>query len=75
MRKSIYVVTHGNQWKVKCEHCEEEIKNTQAEAIKLAKAHVAGLPAGTLSQILIQGADSKFRAEWTYGEDPFPPKG
>jgi hypothetical protein len=75
MRKSIYVVTYGNNWKVKCEHCGEDIKGTQAEAIKLAKSHVAGLPAGTLSQILIQGADSQFRAEWTYGKDPFPPRG
>lgn len=75
MRHSIYVVTHGLKWKVRCEHCNEQVVNTQAEAIKLAKSHVGSLPAGTLSQILVQGADSKFRAEWTYGNDPFPPKG
>ena len=74
-RHSIYVVTHGTKWKVKCDHCGEEIKDTQAEAIKLAKAHVADFAAGTLSQILVQGADSQFRAEWTYGKDPYPPKG
>lgn len=75
MRKSIYLVTHGSQWKVTCEHCQGQIMRTQGEAITLAKKHVASLPAGTLSQILIQGADSKFRAEWTYGKDPFPPRG
>jgi len=76
MREVIYVLSHGTQWKVQCQHCSRsEIKNTQAEAIKLAKRHVAELPAGTLSQILVQGIDGKFRTEWTYGKDPFPPRG
>ena len=76
MRKTIYVVTHGTQWQVKCEHCNKgAVKPTQLAAIKLAKSHVSGLPAGALSQILIQGRDSRFRTEWTYGRDPFPPRG
>jgi hypothetical protein len=75
MRKSIYILSHGTQWKVQCDHCQFEITNTQGEAIKIAKQHVAGMVVGTLSQILIQGNDGKFRAEWTYGKDPFPPKG
>ncbi len=75
MRKVIYVVTSGSKWKVACEHCQGWVENTQAEAIKLAKRHVASLPEGSLSQILIQGSDSKFRTEWTYGSDPFPPRG
>ncbi|MBF0207983.1 MAG: DUF2188 domain-containing protein [Oligoflexia bacterium] len=75
MRKVVYVLSHGSAWKVQCEHCQSEIRNTQSEAIKLAKSHVGGLPQGTLSQILIQGSDGKFRAEWTYGSDPFPPAG
>lgn len=75
MRKTIYVVSHGTQWQVKCDHCESELKRTQAEAIALARRHVAGLAAGTLSQILVQRDDGQFRAEWTYGKDPFPPRG
>lgn len=75
MRQTIYVVTHGSKWKVKCDHCKEQIVDTQAEAIKIAKKHVSSLSAGTLSQIVLQGKDSQFRAEWTYGKDPFPPKG
>lgn len=75
MRKSIYVVTYGNKWKVKCDHCKEEVADTQAEAIKIAKKHVSSLPEGTLSQIVLQGKDSQFRTEWTYGKDPFPPRG
>lgn len=75
MRKVIYVLSHGTKWKVKCDHCDSEIKDTQAEAIKVARRHVAGLSAGTLSQILIQRDNGQFRAEWTYGQDPFPPRG
>ncbi len=75
MRQKVYVLSHGNQWKVQCEHCNEGFYSTQAEAIKAAKQHVGGLPAGTLSQILIQGVGGQFRTEWTYGNDPFPPRG
>lgn len=75
MRKSIYVVTYGSKWKVHCDHCKEIVCESQIKAISIAKSHVAKLPRGTLSQIIIQGKDSKFRTEWTYGKDPFPPKG
>jgi hypothetical protein len=75
MRKKIYVLSHGNQWKVQCEHCENGLYNTQAEAITVARRHVAGLVAGTLSQILVQKDDGTWREEWTYGRDPFPPRG
>ena len=74
-RQVIYVVTDGAKWKVKCDHCSGEIKDTQADAIKAAKKHVGGLPKGTLSQILVQGRDREWVTEWTYGEDPFPPPG
>jgi hypothetical protein len=47
-RQVIYVLSHGTKWKVQCDHCKDEpIKDTQADAIKVAKKHVAGLPAGT----------------------------
>lgn len=59
---------------VKCEHRQEQVTSTQAEAIRIAKKRVADLPEGTLSQILIQGARGQFRTEWTYNKDPFPPK-
>jgi hypothetical protein len=75
-RQVIYVLSHGTKWKVKCDQCtKDEIKETQAEAIKDAKKHVSSLPAGTLSEIRIQGRDGKWQTEWTYGQDPFPPPG
>jgi hypothetical protein len=76
MRKIIYVVSHGQQWKMKCDHCSaEQITNTQTEAIKLARQHVASLPAGTLAEIRVQGVGGQWRTEWTYGKDPYPPPG
>lgn len=75
MRKVVYVLSQGTKWKVKCDHCSSEIKNTQSEAIRLARSHISSLPEGSLSQILIQRDSGKFRTEWTYGQDPFPPRG
>lgn len=76
MRQTVYVVTHGSQWRVKCEHCNGEgIFATQAQAISAARQHVASQPEGTLGQIRVQGENSQWRAEWTYGQDPFPPRG
>lgn len=75
MRHTIYVVTFGTKWKVRCEHCNSTVKDTQAEAVRLARKHVAALDKGAIAQIRVQGRDSLFRTEWTYGKDPFPPKG
>lgn len=79
MRNKIYVLSHATKWKVKCEHCtqgsDEAVTDTQAEAIMIARKHVGSLPQGTLSQILIQAQGGLWRAEWTYGKDPYPPKG
>lgn len=75
MRNVIYVLSYGKQWSVQCEHCGTAIFGKQFEAIRYAKAHVANLIEGALSLIRIQGEDGKFRTEWTYGKDPFPPSG
>jgi hypothetical protein len=37
-------------------------------------AHQAGQQ-GFDSQVLVQGRDGKWQTEWTYGKDPYPPKG
>lgn len=75
MRNRIYVTSYGEQWKVQCEHCNSQITDTQAEAIGIAKRHVASQVTGTLSQILVQRDNGEWRTEWTYGNDPFPPRG
>jgi hypothetical protein len=76
MREVIYVSPHGTMWKVKCDHCSQEVLfNTQADAIVRARTHVAELAPGSLSQIRVQRPGGQFRTEWTYGQDPFPPAG
>ena len=74
MRRIIYVLSSEGQWKVQCDHCQSEFKPTKEEATKLARKHVASLAAGTLAQILVQGRDGRWMTEWTYGQDPFPPR-
>lgn len=75
-RAQYFVVKHEGEWKIKYNGEHFGPYRTQAGAIKSAvdAAHKAGKK-GNDAQVLIQGADNKFRAEWTYGNDPYPPKG
>lgn len=76
MRDVLYVLSHGESWKLQFNNqVVGSLSSTQADAIKKAKAIVAGSPEGTCSQILIQGDRGQWRTEWTYGKDPFPPRG
>ena len=44
---------------------------TQAEAIAAGRQIAQNQGA----ELRIQGSDGKFREAWSYGNDPFPPKG
>lgn len=49
---------------------------TQAEAIEAAKkAAKQSAEAGYPSQVLVQDRNNQWRVEWTYGDDPYPPRG
>jgi hypothetical protein len=77
MARAQYVVTtKGGQWYVRLDGKDYGPYQTQKAAIKDAvdAAHSSGKK-GFDAQVLIQGADNKFRTEWTYGHDPYPPKG
>jgi hypothetical protein len=75
-RAQYVVVLHQNQWKISFEGKHYGPYPTQKAAIKDAvdTAHKSGKN-GHDAQVLIQGEDNKFRTEWTYGHDPYPPKG
>lgn len=75
-RAQYFVVKHEGQWKIKLEDKHHGPYPTQRDAIRHAvdAAHKAGQN-GHDAQVLIQGEDYKFRTEWTYGNDPYPPKG
>ncbi|MFZ1102620.1 MAG: DUF2188 domain-containing protein [Hyphomicrobiaceae bacterium] len=74
-RAQYFVVLHQNRWKVKLNGQHYEY-GSQREAIHAAvdAAHRAGQQ-GLDAQVLVQGRDNKFRTEWTYGNDPYPPPG
>ena len=71
-----YVVLHQNEWRISFNDTYYGPYRTQAEAIAVAvnTAHEAGKK-GHDSQVLVQGTDHKWRTEWTYGNDPYPPPG
>ena len=76
MRRVLYVSPHGTQWNV---HWEGEKKgdlfDRKEDAVKHARRTVAALPEGEVSSIRVQKADGTFQTEWTYGNDPYPPRG
>ena len=75
-RAQYFVVLHQGQWKVSFNQQHYGPYRTQAEAMRAAvdAAHKSGLQ-GHDAQVLVQGQDHRFRTEWTYGHDPYPPPG
>lgn len=75
-RAQYFVVHHQGQWKISFGGKHYGPCDTQKAAIKVAveTAHTSGKN-GHDAQVLVQGTDSKFRTEWTYGNEPYPPKG
>jgi hypothetical protein len=75
-RAHYYVVLHEGEWKIKLDGTHYGPYKTQREAIQaaVATANKAGAQ-GHDAQVLVQGENHQFRTEWTYGHDPYPPKG
>jgi Uncharacterized protein conserved in bacteria (DUF2188) len=75
-RTQYVVVIHNGEWKISFDGKHYGPYATQKSAIRAAvdAAHKAGNQ-GHDSQVLIQGENNKFRTEWTYGNDPYPPPG
>lgn len=71
--KNQYVVKNGDSWGIRGEGNERLTKSfdTQREAID----HGRDIARNQGSDIRIQGRDAKFREAWSYGNDPYPPKG
>lgn len=74
-RNKYYVLSNGGRWKVRHNDKDYDFA-TQAEAIRASvdAAHTSGKQ-GIDSQVLVQGQGGQWRTEWTYGNDPYPPKG
>ena len=77
MARAQYVVVFDQgQWMIAFEGKHYGPYISQAAAIRDAvdSAHRAGRD-GHDAQVLVQGIGNQFRTEWTYGHDPYPPKG
>jgi hypothetical protein len=75
-RDQYFVVLHKGEWKIKHNGRHSHPYPIQAEAISSAEeAAKTAYDDGKLSQVLIQSEDLTFRAESTYGKDPYPPEG
>jgi hypothetical protein len=77
MARAVYYVVHSQgSWRIKYSEKYYGPFATQKDAIRLAvdTAHRAGRD-GHDAQVLVQGENSQFRTEWTYGKDPYPPPG
>jgi hypothetical protein len=72
-RAQYYVVLHEGQWKISFNGKHYGPYNSQKDAIR-ASVDAAHKTAGD-AQVLVHGSDNRFRIEWTYGHDPYPPRG
>jgi hypothetical protein len=73
-RTQYLIVLHKNEWKVSFEGRYYGPYRSQAHAIRAAiEAANADGNSGDEAQVLVQENNDEFRAEWTYGNDPYPP--
>lgn len=72
-RKNQYVVRNGNEWGVRGEGNSRLTRrfDTQHEAIQFGR----DIARNQGSELRIQGRNNQFRESWSYGNDPYPPKG
>lgn len=71
-RTTYYVTTKNNAWWIHLNGKEHGPYSTQAIAKRAAVDAAHRTPN---SQVVMQGRDAKWITEWTYGNDPYPPKG
>lgn len=72
-KKNYHVVPNGDGWAVKGSGNERytRLADTQADAIQMAKQFAQNQ--GT--ELVIHRPNGQIREAWSYGNDPFPPKG
>ena len=71
--KNQYVVRSGDGWGVRGEGNDRLTGrfDTQTQAIERGREIASNQGA----ELRIQGRDARFRESWSYGNDPYPPKG
>jgi len=75
-RARYFVVLHEGQWKINLDGQHYGPYSTQATAIRAAVDAAHGsCKIGINAQVLVQDQNYRFRTEWAYGNDPYPPPG
>lgn len=71
--KNIHVVRSGDQWKVKQENCQCSFGNFDTQREAFGRAREIAMNNG--QEVAIHGMDGRIRAKYSYGNDPYPPRG
>ena len=71
--KNIHVVRSGDQWKVKQENCQRSSGNFDTQRDAFGRAREIAMNNG--QEVAIHGMNGRIRAKYSYGNDPYPPKG
>ncbi len=73
MAKQLHVVRCGEDWKLKQDNAlrSSGVFDTQREAIDRGRQ----IARNQHEELTVHATDGKIRAKWSYGNDPYPPKG
>jgi hypothetical protein len=70
------VVQHKDEWLIKFGDGEYGPYHSRAEAMLFAIDAAQKLgEQGEITEVGSMGEDGRFRPEWSYGKDPYPPQG
>lgn len=70
-----FIVRTGDEWRIKFDDEEYGPYSSQAEALLFAIEAAQKLGEyGDSTQVCLMGDNGHFHPEWTYGQDPYPPR-
>lgn len=72
VRKVFRVLPNGKYWQVKYE--SKTLSNHYTKDVAIDKGRAYAL-ANKPSQLVVHRANGTIETEWTYGDDPYPPRG
>lgn len=72
-KKNQYVVRNGDGWGLRGEGNSRLTGSYQTQAEAIERGRVIARNNG--AELRVQGRDGKFREGWSYGNDPYPPRG
>ena len=73
MGKQIHIVKNGKVWKVKQDGCLRSSGNFNYQYQAIDRGRQIAINQG--KELTIHATDGHIRDKWSYGNDPFPPKG